>query len=144
MTTRADHQAPVAVQGYEPTHPWYYRLGGRILMPREIASFAATLNCEHPRAVLEIFDLPEPQRSTAIRAARERARSTIISDLRRYREHARRVRYRRRWLGPYPDEDRDIWNEPITAVSLKFNHLLHGFTILAALDRVPNEQLALF
>lgn len=133
-------------RGYSSEHCWYYYLGGRILRLSEIRAEAIASGyrgyCE---AEIDRIDrLPAEKRSRAIRDMRKRFEKTALEDAKRYRQVAARVRYRRHWLGPYPDEHRDMCNEPCMGLSLKHNHLFNDFAILHALDKLGEIQMELF
>jgi hypothetical protein len=132
-------------KGYSSGHPWYYRLGGRILSASEIRDEARGEKGYLRDQIQKIDRLNEPKRSQAIIALRSNLERELREDLRVYIQVSRKLRYRRRWLGPYPDERRDIWDEPCTGMSLKHNHIWNGFANLDHLNRLREEQqLSLF
>lgn len=132
-------------QGYDSGHCWYYRLGGKILTLTEIrksvegGTYAGYLAGD----IEKIANKKEPKRSQDARALRTHIEDELARDARMYVEAGNRVRYRRRWLGPYQDEVR-LFDEPFTAISLKHNHLYNGFANLRTLDNLTNQQMELF
>jgi len=132
--------------GYDSGHVWYYYLGGRLMFPSEIRAEVEQGDYEGYLAdkIREADEKPEPARSRALRDMQADLERALLSDAKRYRQVCQRVRYRRRWLGPWPDEARDMWDEPNTAAMLKHNHLFNGFANLRTIAKLSERQLELF
>lgn len=132
--------------GYPPSHCWYYRTGGRILDPKEIKEKIDLRGpSEHHIEAAKTLDRrKEPRRSRDIKERRDALWKEIAVHVLIYMEQAKRVEYRRRWLGPWPDQDRDMWSEPFTAIMLKHNHLCYCYSELAAIDQLGEIQDDLF
>lgn len=96
----------------------------------------------HAEADIAAADgLPEPSRSTALRALRARFREDLRRDLSRYRACARALRAWRAWeTETAPDCAQDVH----VTISLKHNHLFNDFAHLAWIDALLNKQRDLF
>ncbi len=129
--------------GYHAGHPWYYRLGGAIPLPKQIK---AEVESEDYRGYLaRDIDFAaaksEPRRSDALRALRERILKDLRKDLARYRECACELR-RFRCAGE--QDDRPLTCNVYTAISLKSSHLTNGFANLRTIDDALSVQRDLF
>lgn len=131
-------------RGYGSGHPWYYHLGGAVLMPRQIlAEVRASGYRGYARETIEAADrLAEPRRSQTLRSYQSRFRDELKRDLSGYRRSVRELRaYRQKHSG-----------EPVAstcegvhvAISLKHNHLVNDFAHLLWLDDLLTRQGDLF
>lgn len=129
---------------YLPGHPWYYLLGGPVLMPSAIREAASRSTYHGYRAadIDKVDAMQEPKRSAALRAIREEVLAELRRDLSRYREVACKLRRYRRETAhePFPDISADVH----TAISLKHNHLYNDFAHLLRLDALLSRQRDLF
>jgi hypothetical protein len=130
--------------GYSPGHPWYYLLGGAVLMPRAILEqtrASGYRGCS--AAAIEAADrLAEPKRSASLRALHQRFYEDLQCDLSRYRACVRNLRLdRKRWRRPErPTQCDDVH----VAISLKHNHLVNDFAHLVWLEELLSQQGDLF
>ena len=134
----------VTFHGYWPTHPWYYFLGGPILMPRAIKALAISSEYRGYRAdeIGKADRLVEPKRSRRLDRIEQDVLSTLRTDLARYRHLAHRLRLRRQAGGvpenPCSCDDLDV------SLGLAFAHVYNGYAHVVALDETRSRQLALF
>ncbi|MBO9459230.1 hypothetical protein [Labrenzia sp. R5_0] len=134
----------VTFHGYWPTHPWYYFLGGPILMPRAIKALAISSEYRGYRAdeIGKADRLVEPKRSRRLDRIEQDVLSTLRTDLARYRHLAHRLRLRRQAGGvpenPFICDDLDV------SLGLAFAHVYNGYAHVVALDETRSRQLALF
>lgn len=130
--------------GYEPGHPWYYLLGGKPLTPKEILE--ATRHSGYrgyaQERIAALDKLVEPKRSQSLRAQRDKYRSDLRRDIRRYRACIRELRNTVTIIrdGESPIE----WNDVYTALSLKHNHMVNNFGHLILLEELLSKQRDLF
>ena len=77
--------------GYGAGHPWYYKLGGKVLSPKQIRQSVRHSGYQGSmRADIEAADdKSEPQRSNALRAIKTKVLDDLVADLSGYR--AKRV-----------------------------------------------------
>jgi hypothetical protein len=130
--------------GYRPGHPWFYVLGGMVLMPKEILTEVKASGYQGYMAdtIAKADNKPEPQRSESLRQIRAKVHCDLISDLSCYRECARELHQYRItaiYNGGGP-ECREIH----TSISLKHNHLYNDFAHLVRLDKLLSRQPDLF
>ena len=128
---------------YGPGHPWYYVLGGKPLYPKQIMK--AVEHCSYRGCVAADIDrldsLPEPKRTRALRAMKEKVLADYRADLSRYREVALALhRSRSRKTG----EDASLCGDLHVAVSLKHNHLFNDLAHLRVLTQMLDRQRDLF
>lgn len=130
--------------GYNPGHPWYFLLGGRILFPSEIKAsvIARGYRSYMQDEIAKIANRPEPRRSREL----EKLRVDFVRDLRRdisrYRGLACQLR---RMREEHPLTEIPIACDDIhTAMSLKHNHIFNDFAHLIEIDRHSMQQGDLF
>ena len=128
---------------YHAGHPWYYLLGGAIPSPKDIrAAVQGSDCCGYLAEEIEaIARKPEPQKTQAEAAMRERVLAELRADISRYRECARNLHRHRRIIGITGAKPK--CEGVHVAISLKHNHIYNGFAHLKALDVLP-KQLDLF
>lgn len=128
--------------GYDAGHPWYYVLGGRVLYPREIAEDArASRYCGWRERIIRKLDaLPEPRRSTELRALRAEVVGEYRRDVSIYRECANALRRDRQIASPVEPVCDDVH----TSLGLKYAHLYNDFAHMRFLDELLNRQPDLF
>ncbi len=133
----------VTFQGYWPSHPWYYFLGGPIVMPRAIKALATSADCHGYRAheINEADRLAEPKRSRKLDAIERDVLAQLRADLSRYRMLAHRLRLRRSAKGlsdnPATCDDLDM------SLSIVFSHVYNGYARIAALEGLSVRQMTL-
>lgn len=126
--------------GYTPGHPWYYRLGGRPLTPKQII---AEVKHERYRGYLrEEIALAEsrcePRRSQELRQLRKQTLERLRFDLSGYRRAVRTMR------SYAPGDYYPICSDPFLSVGLKHSHLFNDFAHLVWLDELLAVQPDLF
>ncbi len=134
----------VTFHGYWPTHPWYYLLGGPILMPRAIKALAILSGYRGYRAeeIAGADRLPEPKRSRKLDRVEQDVLSQLRADLARYRHLAHRLRLRRQACGV--PENPVVCGDLDVSLGLAFAHVYNGYAHVVALDETRSRQLALF
>lgn len=143
MADRIDDTGGTGGNPYRPGHPWYYLLGGKVLLPSAICEAVRKAGYQGYRTDIDATDtMSEPKRSTTLRAIRAAVLEELRRDLSRYREVARALRlYRRETTSdPLPDICADVH----TAISLMHNHLYNDFAHLMRLDTLLSHQRDLF
>lgn len=132
--------------GYDSGHPWYYKLGGRILTPDEVKALARATDSKRGdnARVAKLAQMSEPRRSKEVRAAIAQLEKAVQGHIYRYLQVSRRVQYERERPGPYTWDERRMWNEPDTATSLTHNHITYDQGTIEMLKRVGWVQLELF
>lgn len=132
--------------GYNSSHPWYYKLGGRILSPAEIAAEVEhELGTTGDFTMVEKLDqMNEPRRSNKIRKAIEQLQQSQQQNVERYHEVTEQLTYERERPGPYEWDKRRMWSDPTTAVSLKHNHIAYAHATICRLNDLVSVQLELF
>lgn len=128
---------------YSPSHPWYYKLGGKPLYPKQIQAEAirSSINGYRSEEINAAHQQGEPRRSSKLRNIREEVLSDLRRDLSGYREaafalHAERLNQ--------PVGQRTICSSAHVAVSLKYSHLSNDFAHLKQLESLLNVQPDLF
>lgn len=129
---------------YGTGHPWYYVLGGPVLKPRKIIERIKERKYQGYMAddIITADRKPEPQRSEALRAIKDKAIRSYRRDLSCYRELACELRkYRQRHALTI---DIHVCENIHTNISLKHNHLYNDFAHLILLDELLSRQPDLF
>ena len=132
-------------RGYQPGHPWFYKLGGKVLRPKQILSAVKASGYQGYRFddIQQAGNKAEPHRSAALRNIRQEVLTRLISDLSCYRAYARELRdYRAIDEADRPEQP--ICSDIHTSMSLKHNHLYNGFAHLAVIDDLLSSQPDLF
>ena len=135
----------IEYRGYKPGHSWYYKLGGKVLRPKQILAAVKLSGYQGYRLddIQQADNKPEPQRSAALRNIRQEVLARLISDLSCYRQLACELRdYRALDEADRPEQP--ICSDIHTGLSLKHNHLYNDFAHLALIDDLLSSQLDLF
>ncbi len=129
---------------YGAGHCWYYKLGGEILKPKAIIKSVRDRNYKGYMAsdIQAAEKKPEPQRSQALRAIKDKVIKDYRRDLSRYRELACELRRYRQENGLVDHGSCAL--DLHTSISLKHNHLFNDFGHLAYLDKLLSYQPDLF
>ncbi|QFT68632.1 hypothetical protein FIU93_17705 [Labrenzia sp. THAF35] len=133
----------VTFQGYWPSHPRYYFLGGPIVMPCAIKALATSSDCHGYRTneINEANCLAEPKRSWTLDVIERDVLAQLRADLSRYRMLAHRLRLRRSAKGLSDTlvtcDDLDM------SLSIVFSHVYNGYAHVVALEEIRNRQLTL-
>ncbi|CAE7394299.1 unnamed protein product, partial [Symbiodinium microadriaticum] len=124
--------------GYKPTHPWYYVLGGAIPTPRQIKSYGLVTGL--PDFMLENViaanNKPEPQRSAELQLLRQKALKRLRQHLSRYRQVASALRAHRLTENGDP-----AFDEKHSDIAFKFTHTCIAFAVLQTIDKLPTQRL---
>jgi len=129
---------------YSSGHPWYYVLGGPILMPSDIRKkvkmkgYAGYLESDIEKAA----NRSEPQRSQELAEIKKSALASMKRNLSEYRHLVRELREHRQ---AHPERQKQPICDAIdTSMSLKHNHLYNDFAHLLFLETKTSNQLDLF
>jgi hypothetical protein len=127
---------------YDSGHPWYYKLGGRILQTSEIVD-QANSNLDRI-AIVQQYDkfdkMEEPRRSIEIKRAVKAIDHGMKIDIIRYLECVAELEKLRTVFGPWPyDPVKEIYNEPNTAISLKHNHISYAAAKIKAIKTFQTQ-----
>ena len=128
---------------YNAGHPWYYKLGGTILMPKEILTTVKLSSYQgYMAADIERIDKKaEPERSKALREIKDKFVKDLWRDISCYRNLAHKLRVERKTSSI--DALSFSCNELHTSMSLKHNHIYNDLAHLNYLDGLL-KQFELF
>jgi hypothetical protein len=128
------------MNGYHPSHPWYYVLGGPVFRPRAVKALVGITKYGGYRAdeIACANRLAEPQRSRRLATIKAEVLADLKRDLSRYRHLACRLRARQINEG-VPSHPTCADNLD-TALSLKFAHVYNGYAHLVALEGLYDQQ----
>ena len=131
--------------GYQPGHPWYYKIGGAVPKPKAILAAVKTSGYQGcKRDYISLADnRHEPARSSDLRLLRLSVLNDFQAHLRLYREYARKLRDYRQ-MGTAEQEAQPICSDIHTSMSLKYNHLYNDFAHLVFIDELLSKQMDLF
>ena len=128
-------------------HPWYYKLGGKVLNPAAIMQQVKDENrCSYLLdEITKVNSMAEPKRSEKLRAIKAQHVEILARDLEIYRKYVQEIRELRKVQG---DVDlskgcRDLY----VSLSLKHNHIYNDMAVLLYADTLlckPAAQLDLF
>tara|TARA_R110002096_G_scaffold425908_2_gene635010 strand:- start:593 stop:1000 length:408 start_codon:yes stop_codon:yes gene_type:complete len=120
--------------GYNAGHPWYYKLGGTILTPKEILTTVKLSGYQGYMAddIVRIDKKAEPERSKALREIKDKILVSMWRNISCYRLLANQLRFERKLNGI--DRLNTSSNELHTSMSLKHNHIYNDLAHLNYLD----------
>lgn len=130
--------------GYNAGHPWYYLLGGAVLLPKQIREAVRYSGYQgYLSEEIEAADRKsEPHRSQSLRRLRARAITELKRDISGYRRCALDLNCYRE---ENPMAERPTCCAEIhTSISLKHNHLVNDFAHLITIDTMLSVQSDLF
>jgi len=129
---------------YDTGLPWYYKLGGKVLYPKQILKAVTEEGYKGYRAedIANHDKKPEPERSEALRRLKAEIMACFRKDLSRYRELALTLHQRRKQGEDAPDMP--VCSDLHTNISLKYCHLFNDFAHLKELDELLSYQVDLF
>lgn len=132
--------------GYQPGHPWYFFLGGRIPTPKQIIADVKASKYKGYREdeFLTADRKEEPHRSAALRRIRDEEIQGYRKDLSRYRKLACELRKYRLTQELSKSEDVISCDDIHVNINLKYNHLFNRFAHLLYLDELLSRQPDLF
>lgn len=132
------------MNNYSIGHPWYYKLGGAVVRPKQILADVKQSGYRGYRADdIDAADRKsEPARSETLRAIRAEEIGKLRADLERYREVVCQLRELRK----HNDNgcDQPVCTDVYTSIGLKHSHIYHRFAHLVAIDDLLNRQPDLF
>lgn len=126
---------------YCPGHPWYYKLGGRVLNPAAIMEEVKQNNYRSYIAddITKAGNMAEPKRSTKLRAIKAQHVKRLEDNLERYRELVQELREHRKAHGLI-DADEDSCLDLYVSLSLKHNHIYNDMAVLLYADTLLCKQ----
>ncbi|WP_022694718.1 hypothetical protein [Ponticaulis koreensis] len=142
-TSAANSGAPNFQNGYDPGHPWYYLLGGKVLGPKSILKSVIARDYRgHIDEIKDAEALCEPRRSEQLRRLRNRITNQYKADLERYRELVRELQQHR-----LSDRLKDSVRlcEPVhSSLALKHNHIYNELAHLRRINAALCVQRDMF
>ena len=143
QTSAANSGAPNFQNGYDPGHPWYYLLGGKVLGPKSILKEVIARDYQgYIHEIKDAEELTEPKRSEQLRQLRETITNQYKADLERYRELVRELQLKR-LSDASKDEVRRC--EPVhSSLALKHNHIYNDLAHLRRINAALSVQRDLF
>ena len=119
---------------YNAGHPWYYKLGGTILRPKEILATVKLSGYQGYMAddIVRIDKKAEPERSKALREIKGKCVKDLWKNISCYRNLAHKLRFERKLSGI--DALSGSSNELHTSMSLKHNHIYNDLAHLNYLN----------
>jgi len=133
---------------YEPSHIWYYRLGGEVHKPKAILSTVKKNKYQSYRfdEFKKADDRAEPQRSSLLRSLREEVLGDLRSNLAIYRKYACELREYRLLdeAGQQAHDKKSFCSNIHMSMSLKYSHLYNDFAHLVLIDDLLSFQTDLF
>ncbi|RPG18472.1 hypothetical protein [Ponticaulis sp.] len=143
QTSAAHSGASRSQNWYDPGHPWYYLLGGKVPGPKSILkSVIARDYLGHIDEIKDAEALCEPKRSEQLRRLRNRITNQYKVDLERYRELARELQQKR--LSDAPQDDVNRCESVHTSLALKHNHIYNDLAHLRCINAALSVQRDLF
>lgn len=131
---------------YCPGHPWYYKLGGRVLNPAAIMEEVKRDNYRSYMAddITKAGNMTEPKRSAKLRDIKAHHVEMLERDLEIYRKYVQELRELRTIQGDIDGSDGCL--ELYTSLSLKHNHIYNAMAALLYADTLlcNSIQLDLF
>ena len=131
------------INGYTPTHPWFYVLGGQTQTPKEIRAEVRSSGYKGYRQeeLSKLDAKAEPQRSQGLRKLRLVVLEELRIDLRQYRSVA--LEFHRQKQSDIKEES-NYCADVHTSMSLKYCHLFNDFGHILAIDEMLSKQPDLF
>ena len=128
-------------------HPWYYKLGGKVLNPSAIMEEVKKENYRSYIAddITKAGNMAEPKRSKKLHAIKAQHVEILARDLEIYRKYVQEIRELRKAQG-----DVDLSKgclDLYVSLSLKHNHIYNDMAVLLYADTLlckPAAQLDLF
>lgn len=131
---------------YRPGHPWYYKLGGRVLNPAAIMEEVKRDNYRSYMAddITKAGNMTEPKRSQKLRDIKAHHVEMLERDLEIYRKYVQELRELRAIQGDIDSSDSCL--ELYTSLSLKHSHIYNAMAVLLYADTLlcNSIQLDLF
>lgn len=131
---------------YSPGHPWYYKLGGRVLNPSAIMEEVKQDNYRSYMAddITKAANMAEPRRSQKLREIKSQHVERLAQDLEIYRKCVHKLRELRNNHGDIDHSEGCL--DLYTSLSLKHNHIYNDMAVLLYADTLlcNSIQLDLF
>ncbi|MGI1678096.1 MAG: hypothetical protein K6L75_05145 [Cellvibrionaceae bacterium] len=132
---------------YSPGHPWYYKLGGRVLNPAAIMEEVKQENYRSYMAddITKAGNMAEPKRSQKLRDIKTQHVEELAQDLEIYRKYVHQLRELRTVQGEVDSSDGCL--DLYMSLSLKHNHIYNDMAVLLYADTLlckPTAQMDLF
>lgn len=130
---------------YSTGHPWYYKLGGAVLKPKQIIIKVKENGYRgYMREEIQKADnKPEPQRSESLRKIRDQVFESCQNNLSIYRKVVCDLHRDRKENGIIQN-DGNASNDIHMSMSLKHNHLYNDFAHIEYLNKLIAHQYDLF
>jgi hypothetical protein len=135
----------LSYHSYKPSHPWYYKLGGKPPTLKSIRDYAINQKYQGYLSddIAKARRQNEPKRSEQLKHLSNRITANLWRDIACYRQLRRH--YALLSFHGKLNQNSDICDDIHTSFSLKHNHLSNHFTQLHQLHQCPViEQYTLF
>lgn len=126
---------------YNAGHPWFYKLGGKALTPKQILKNVISSGYQGYMQddIQKINKKAEPMRSAAIHKLKIKIKQELHKDLSQYRKYARELAHFRK----HPEllQTQPICDDIHMSMSLKHNHIYNDFGHLVYLESVKSKKV---
>lgn len=127
----------LSYHSYKPSHPWYYKLGGKPPSLKAIRDYAITQKYHGYLSdkIAKAGRHSEPKRSEHLRQITDNITADLQHDITRYRQLRRDyvMLFHQGKLNQNPDICDDIY----VSLGLKYSHISNHFTQLHQLQQCP-------
>lgn len=126
---------------YSPGHPWYYKLGGRVLNPSAIMEEVKQNNYRSYMAddITKAGNMAEPRRSQKLREIKSQHVERLAQDLEIYRKYVHQLRELRKVQGEIDSSDHCL--DLYMSLSFKHNHIYNDMAVLLYADTLLCKSL---
>lgn len=140
MAVHTTSSTPLA--GYEPNHPWYYRLGGTIPNANQIFADIKQSGYEGYMSdrLYQYNGYVEPKRSQKLHQIKKQVMDDFKRDMERYRELASLLRAYRTNPTAQTEDFLSSCDDIFTSMSLKYCHLYNDLAHLLLIDTMLTQQ----
>lgn len=123
------------INTYSPSHPWFYKLGGKPISLKNIRHHVFQSQYEGYLAddIAKVHKMPEPNRSHRLLEMREGCLADLRRDIQIYRRLRRELAHQIR--SNTHNHDSTICTDIDVSLSLKYNHISNHFAHLNALNK---------
>ncbi|PCI85561.1 MAG: hypothetical protein COB24_12665 [Hyphomicrobiales bacterium] len=134
----------VQTNDYSAGHPWYYKLDGKVLTPKQILADVMESGYQGYMQddIKKLNKKAEPMRSAGIRKFTLQIKESLRSNISQYRKYARELAHVRK----HPEllASQPICSDVHMSMSLKHNHIYNDFGHLVYLESIKSKQMDLF
>lgn len=129
---------------YNAGHPWFYKLNGKVLTPKQILKTVISSGYQGYMKddIQKLSRKAEPKRSVAIRKLQAKVKKELHKNISLYRKYAHELAYFRK----HPEllDTHPICSDIHMNMSLKHNHIYNDFGHFVYLESLESWQMELF